>query len=132
MKTLFFIIALGFSTLMIGQKSEKTNSIVTEVNYKENSEVEMMNLSNLKIAVSLESLKELKEFNVDDLREIFKEMKPNEKIEFSLKYIYPENVNNVEMTRSFSYKLEGNSNKIDDLITSIIEIQKKAIRIASK
>lgn len=132
MKTLFFVIALGFSTLMVGQKSEKKNSTASSINYEESTEVEKMNLSNLKIAVSMESLKELKEFEVENLREIFDEMKPDEKIEFSLKYIYPEKVNNVQMTRSFSYKLEGNSNKIDDLITSISEIQKIAIRVASK
>lgn len=90
MKTLFFVIALGFSTLMVGQESDKTNSTESSINYEEKTEVENMNLSNLKIAVSMESLKELKDFKVEDLREIFEEMKPDEKIEFSLKYIYPD------------------------------------------
>lgn len=117
MKTLFFIIALALSTSMFAQNSKES---------------EKLDLSNLKVAMTVENLKELEDFNPEDLREVFLEMNENEEIEFSLKFIYPEQVKDPNIKKSFSYKLSGNSNEIEDLLNSITYIQKIAVKVASK
>ncbi len=117
MKTLLLIISLAFSTFMYGQDSKKS---------------ENLNLNNLKISVTLETFEELKEFDVEELREVFSEVEKDEKIEFSLKYIFPKTPNNNENEKSISYKLEGNSSEIEKFVNSINQIQKVAVRVASR
>lgn len=117
MKTLLFIISLAFTTFMNAQDSIKT---------------EPLNLNDLKISVTLETFEELKEFDVEELREIFSEVKKDMKIEFSLKYTFPKTLNSTENEKSISYKLEGNSSEIEKFVNSINQIQKVAVRVASR
>lgn len=117
MKSSLFIICLAFATFMNAQDSIKTESL---------------NLNDLKISVTLENFEELKKFDVEEFREVFSEVKKDKKIEFSLKYIYPKTVNSTEKEKSISYKLEGNSSEIEKFVNGINQIQKVAVRVASR
>ena len=107
MKKVITLLLLFFISASIGQ----------ELSSKEN-----LKLNNLKVELSVDSLDDLKEFKVKDLKSIFSEVKANADLEFNLVCNNPESYNN----RKISYKIKGNSNKPKEFLKLISKLKQKA------
>ena len=117
MKKLFFLAVLLSVTLGFSQK-KNPDAVYTVSNFKVTT-----------LAFSVNSVKELKTINWDNIKEIFENNKnPDQKIELTFKVDLPESKNKIKSSITFG----GESGKIDDLILLAKKGVKGFIRIINK
>ncbi len=108
MKNFIALLLLTYSTLIFAQKSNVEDEQVLE---------------NLNLEMTIDSLEDLNDFNLIDIRDIFNQSKKDQPIEFSIEC---NNIisQNSKLTSNLSFTVKGNSNKTDALMKKIKAIKK--------
>lgn len=114
MRKILFITFLFASLFMNAQDKP-----IAEMNFTEAT------VNSLKFSV--DSAKELKDINWDDIKEIFSENKPEDLILLEFEVNYPKNKK--EAKKSYKFTSKGKSKDIDNTISMAKKILKKLIKI---
>lgn len=101
MRTIIFSIIMLFGLSIVGQTETLKGGI---------SEHKVVT-SNIGITLKADSLKEITSLNDDDIRSIFEESSPNERISFE--FICEKDQGANFLVERFTIKIEGNSNDLD-------------------